>query len=497
VSGVALRDPRVVAGRRTAFVAGACAVLALAGAGFALKAPYYGLPLPLTAVAVGIPAWLALTSRHGAALAVALLYMGLVDGFVKLRSNGQAATLGRDVVLYAALAGLAVRSRAPLRLPALGGWVVAWTLVVLVQLANPANTSTFHAVASLRQHLEFVPLFFVGYAMLRSHASLHALFALLLAAAAINGPVGAYQSTLSPKELAAWGPGYAMLVGGDAGRTFDGPDGKPRVRPPGLGSDMGFAGVLGVTALPGGIALLLTYRRRRSLLALVVLGITGAAVGVLTSESRSAIIMAVFALLATLGLMAVARQAKRSLIALCLVGGLAAIAVSAVSSYRSDAFYRYASIAPDKAASTTYESRAGTWAMTPDYIRQIPLGAGLGSVGPAATKAGGAKTAWNAESQFNFLLVETGVPGLVVFLCFQAALWAAILTGLRHRRDPATVVLMAAVSAPLFAYSAGWFFGVNTTSTPNAPYVWLAAGVVSWWLVTPRLPAGRRGPRRA
>jgi O-antigen ligase len=249
---------------------------------------------------------------------------------------------------------------------------------------------------------------------------------------------------------------------------------------------MGFAGVLGLTALPGGIALLLTYRRRPWRRALVALGIVGALVGVLTSESRSAILMGVVALLAMLGLMAVGRQARRSMIALCVAGVVVAIAVSAVSSYSGDAFYRYSSIAPNRAAATIDQSRSGTWATTPKYLAEIPLGAGIGSVGPAADKAGGQITQWNAESQFNFLIVEAGVPGLLVFLAFQAALCGAILRGLRRARDPRTVILMAGLAAPLFAYASGWFFGVNTTSTPNAPYLWLAAGVVSWWLASAR-----------
>jgi O-antigen ligase len=195
--------------------------------------------------------------------------------------------------------------------------------------------------------------------------------------------------------------------------------------------------------------------------------------------------MGVVAMLAMLGLMAVGREVRRSMIALCVAGVVIAIAVSAVSSYSSGAFYRYSSIAPTRAVSTIDQSRSGTWATTPKYITEIPLGAGIGSVGPAANKAGGQSTnLWNAESQFNFLIVEAGVPGLLVFLAFQVALCGAILRGLRRVRDPRTVILMSALAAPLFAYASGWFFGVNTTSTPNAPYLWLAAGVVSWWLAS-------------
>ena len=42
---------------------------------------------------------------------------------------------------------------------------------------------------------------------------------------------------------------------------------------------------------------------------------------------------------------------------------------------------------------------------------------------------------------------------------------------------------MAGLAAPLFGIAAGWLVGVYTTSTPTAPYLWFAAGVISWWLV--------------
>lgn len=485
-----LRDPRLAAIRRGAVIWAACAVTVAVGVGLAARAPYYGLPLPLIGVAVGIPAWCATTDRAQLALAAALLYMGLLDGVVRLKTGGQAATLVRDVFLYAVAIGVALRARGPFRLPALGGWVLAWIAVVLIQLANPGNHSITHAVASLRQHLEFVPLFFLGYALLRTRASLHAFFALLLAVAAINGAVAAYQSTLSPGQLGAWGPGYNQLVSGAAPTLFQGANGQPQVRPPGLGADEGFSGILGACALPGGIALLMTYRRQRWLTALIVLGMIGAAVGVVTSESRSSLITAIVALVAMVGLMAVGGQAKRAVLALCLAGVVAGTAVVAIGDYNSTTFYRYSSIAPNHAASTIYSSRSATWALTFDYVREVPFGAGLGSVGPAASKAGGTVTKYDAESQFTFLVVELGVPGLLLFLAFQGALCAAVLKGLRRERDRHTVVLMAGLAAPLFGFAVNWFVGVNTTSIPNAPYLWLAAGVIAWWLVDRRTPVG-------
>ena len=493
----ALRDLRLATIRRAAVISFACALTVATGVGLAVKAPSVGVPLPLVGLAVGIPAWCAITNRAGLALAVVLLYMGLLDGVVRLETGGQAATLVRDVFLYAVAVGVALRARGPFRVPALSGWVLAWLVLVVVQLANPGSQSMSHSFASLRQHLEFIPLFFLGYALLRTHASLHAFFALLLAVAAINGAVAAYQSTLAPDQLGAWGPGYSDLVNGPAPALFEGANGKSSVRPPGLGADEGFSGILGACALPGGIALLMTYRRRRWLASVIVLGIIGAAVGVLTSQSRSSVITAIVALIAMLGLMAIGGQAKRALLALCLVVAIAGTAVVAIDNYNSATFYRYTSIAPGQAASTIYTSRSATWLLTFTYVGRIPFGAGLGTVGPAAGQAGGvAINNWDAESQFTFLIVELGVPGLLLFLAFQAALCSTVLKGLRRERDRHTVVLMAGLTAPLFGFAVNWFVGVNTTSSPNAPYLWLATGVIAWWLVDRGVPVRQPEPLR-
>ena len=490
----AMRGHGPATARHAALTLVGCALAVLLGTALALWSPFSGIELPLLGLLMAVPLWLAATSRTMWALGVVLLYLGLIDGILKLKAGGETVDVARDVLLYAVIAGMAFRARGPFRLPALGGWVVAWTIVIVVQLANPENGTALHSIVSLRQHLEFVPLFFVGFVVLRTQRSLQGFFALLLTVAAINGAVGAYQSSLTPEELGTWGPGYASLLTGEAPRAAEGPNGTRRVRPPGLGSDMGFAGILGATALPGGIALLLTLRRRPWLAALVGVGLLGAITAVLTSQSRSAVLTAVVMVLAMFGLMAVGRQAKRSVVGIAAAAAVCAIAVLAVDSYDSGTFFRYRSITPNQAVSTLQESRSGTWAQLPDYMREIPLGAGIGSGGPAAGLWDNRPIEWNAESQFTFLIIEAGIPGLVVFLAFQVALFVAILSGLRRERDGRVAVLLAGLSAPLFGYGVNWLVGINTTSTPNAAYLWLAAGVVSYWLVSrPRQTSGRIG----
>jgi hypothetical protein len=493
--GFALRDFWFIEFRRTAALWTAAALTVIVGLGVVVESTKYGVPAPAVPLAVAVPMWLAFTKRAGLALVVVMVYMGLLDGVVKLSTGSQVATLGRDALLYAVAIGMAARSRGPRRMPALSGWVFAWGAAILVQVANPGNLSIFHAVASTRQDLEFVPLFFIGFAVVRTKSALYTFLAVLLAIAGINGVVGAYQSTLTPAQLGKWGNGYEALLTGPSARTFQGAHGQAKIRPPALGSDEGFGGVLGAAALPGGIVLLIAFRRRRVLLALIVLGLVGATVGVLTSQARSAVIMAVVSLLAVLALVGVGRQAGRALIALLVVGAIAFVGVEVTSSYSQNAFARFSSIAPGSAGSTVVSYRSSTWATVPVYMREIPFGAGLGLVGSAAGKAGiSAAKHWDAESEFTYLIIEAGIPGLLVLVGFQFILFRTVVTGLRRERDPEVVLLMAGVAAPLFGYFAGWFVGVYTAETPGDAYLWFAAGILNWWLLTRQREMGARAP---
>lgn len=491
----AVRSPRSPGGAQIVAPLGAAAAAVAFGLIITTRTQFVGPQLVLVGLFLLVPAWLAVTRHTGWALGALLVYMGLLDGVLKLKSDNELPTLGRDILLYAVILGVGTRAmmrRERFVLPVFGGWALAWTALVLVQLGNPENGTWAHSFASLRQHIEFVPLLFVGYFILRTHRKVEGFLALLLAVAAVNGAVGVYQSGLSPAQLAGWGSGYAALLNPEtsgAPRTAEGANGEQRVRPPGLGSDMGFAGVLGATAIPGGIALLLLRRRSQAQRLLILLGLLGAGAGVLTSQSRSALLTAVVCVFAFVGLLALGGYARRSAGAIVAITVTAIIAVWAVGAVDSSIFYRFESVTPNKVLGTTVDSRRGALSELPDYIIMVPFGAGIGSVGPAAGQFDNRLVRYNAESQFLFLVVEVGLAGLLLFLAFQAALFAAVLRGMRRVRDERTGLLLAGVSAPLFGYAANWIVGVNTVSTPNAAMLWLAAGLIGWWLV--------EAPRRA
>ena len=253
-------------------------------------------------ILAGVVAVLALmlSTRYAITLTLLTLYLGLLDGPVKLESASKLASGVRDVLILAIGLGMLMHrqlKRERVSMPPLSGWVLAFVAVVLVEALNPHTNGVLKVIGGYRQALEFVPLFFFGYLIMRSKQRFRQLFLLLGVIALANGVVGAYQARLSPGQLASWGPGYGERIKGNGrgvtGRTYA-VEGVVHPRPPALGSDSGFGGGVGTLALPGLLALLAAGRTRRRWL--VLLCCMGAVLGIATSASRTSIIIAVVTL---------------------------------------------------------------------------------------------------------------------------------------------------------------------------------------------------------
>jgi len=210
--------------------------------------------------------------RYEVTLTVVALYLGLLDGPVKLGSGSHTVgSAARDVLIASiaigALGRLAVNRRR-VELPALAVWPLVFVALVVVEAFNPNTSGLTKVLGGFRQQLEWVPFFFFGYAVMRSRARFRRMLLLLGVLALVNGAVAIYQSRIGPGGLAGWGPGYAELAhgsettGGISGRTYYS-EGEARIRPPALGSDSGFGAGVGVIGLLGGFALLAVGPLRR------------------------------------------------------------------------------------------------------------------------------------------------------------------------------------------------------------------------------------------
>jgi glycosyltransferase involved in cell wall biosynthesis len=445
------------------------------------------------------------SERYVVSLGFLLAYLALADGFLKLRYGGNAITVVRDVLLLAIVAGASVRlavRKTDVALPQGTGLVVAWVVVVLVQLFNPANGTVLHSVQALRQQIEFVPLFFFGFAVMRTKNRLRGFFLLLLVVTAVNAVVAYVQYQEGPEAVAAWGPGYAEKIHGTAdiaGRTFyDTLSGSQHLRPFGLGSDTGFGGNLAVLAAPAAWAFI-ALTRRRVMQVLGAILAAGVVLAALTSQTRLALIGAVVAFTSSFAFTVANRRAVVAIVAVLVFGGVAYGAVSYLGNNSDNqVFSRYSTLLGRGAVTSSVAYKQSSFSGLPRLVERYPLGAGFGSAGAAASTPGAPASArvLDAENEFNFLVIETGVAGVLVLLAFHLRAVLRSVGAIRRQRDPELRLLLAGIAAPLVAMLVMWFGGPVTSSPPTGPFLWFAAGTLAYWatVALPLQPARPAAP---
>ncbi len=472
----------------------------------AMPKPNY--PLVLGGM-LGLTAVIALASyaRLEVTVAVLALYVGLIEGPLKLLVYNQAVSAVRDVLIGAVAIGALVRLRESgrrVRLPPLSGWVFAFVALVVVEAFNPNTQGIVKVIGGFRQQLEWVPFFFFGYALMRSRARLRKLFVILGVIALANGIVSTYQTRLSPSQLASWGPGYAEVVhgsapgsGGITGRQYVS-EGVAHVRPTGLGSEAGFGGGMGVLALTGALALLATAKRRRRWIALAFC--LGAILAVATAVARLSAVGAVIAVVAFVMLsLSAGRRVSAPLGALAMVGLLALpLGAVLVSSLGNGVFSRYESIAPTKVVGTSTNYKEVSLSQVPHVIAAAPFGLGLGTAGAASAFGGRSKIAleghgFSAETQFNFLVDELGLPGLVLWSGLALMVIGLAVAGLPRVKNIDVRILLAGMFGPFIAFILMGFDGPVSAGAAFGSYFWFAMGTAAYWFLGPGRRADEHG----
>jgi len=458
----------------------------------------------LKGVAVAIVAlgsvWFLTTRKPQLALAVFVLYLGLLDGYLKLASGSSVVTFVRDAFLFSLVIGLLVRAavtRQRLPVPPLAGYLVAFTVIVFVEFANPHAGTLAHSVAGARQHLEFVPLFFLTFAFVRTTRALRGFCVLLAVIAAANGIVGWIQFRETPQQFAAWGPGYSERVLGTgafagAGRTAAVGATGSATRPFGLGSDAGDGGLFAMVALCGIFALAAFSRRLRYQLFAVAMAVL-ALVAIVTSQGRTDVLGSIISVLAFAALTLRSGSRTKSLSGLVLIVVVGAFVVSGVVAAAGSGGLRYAGLGPSSLLNTTSTARGPSIANIPLNMIHYPFGVGLGTAGPASGTSGQsafqANTSLDTETEFSFLTIETGVPGMAVLTAFLIVLISIGFKRVSQEPDAEARILLAALIAPLTAIFVQFFISALTPSVPLGPYLFAAGGIVAYWLI--ELPAAR------
>ncbi len=467
----------------------------------------------LGAVAVGA---LALSTRYAVTLTLLVLYLGLLDGPLKLESPSRFISGIRDVLILAIAVGMLARlalKREPVTLPPLAAWVLAFVAVVFVQALNPHTDGVLKVIGGYRQQLEFVPLFFFGYVVMRSKRRFRQLFLLFGVIALANGLVGAYQSRLSPQQLAGWGSGYGAHVHGNghglSGRTYS-VEGVGYPRAPALGSDSGFGGGVGVLALPGLLALLTAGRLRRRWP--ILLCCLGAVLGVASSASRQSTVVlvvsvVVFALLWVLAGLGARKALAGIATVIVLTIGVVAVLVAANGSaviarqakLLNPRVKAGAGLEVQEEEELSTDGKLNGLSELPRTLTHAPFGLGLGTGGSAGGFGGREKVTIEEEkvprgNTYNLLAVEVGLPGLALWIGLTLSAIALGVSRLRRIDDRELRIYLVAVLATFIAFTIQGFSGPTLAVTPPGAYLWFAPGVLAYWLAGAGFRAASRSP---
>jgi hypothetical protein len=482
--------------RDTLLIALTAVVPLVIALGIVVKVPQPEPFLTAGVIAGGIAVLaLAISVRYEVTLALVVLYLGLLDGPIKLLHPGTVASGIRDVLIAAIGAGMLVRllvGRQSVRLPPLSGWVLAFVAIVVVEAANPANNGVLKILGGYRQQLEWVPFFFFAYLLMRSKERFRKLFLILGVIALANGLVGTYQFRLSPGALASWGPGYNLLLnrtssGGVGGRSFVS-GGEHFNRPPALGSDAGFGGSIGLIALPCTLALLFAPGRRRRRWVPLVLCL-GALLAIFTSASRTSFVIAfvtvaAFALLWSAARLRVTRRVAELLIFSAVVVTIGTVALVAVEG--NALFAREETLTNGQGSEAT--AKANHLGQLPLEAKTDPFGAGLG-VGGSVSGLGGSSGpvtieghAVSGESVYNLVLLEAGLPGLLLWVGLTLNVIALAVLRLRRIRDVELRTYLVAVFAAFIGFTLVGLSGPTLAVSPGGVFLWSVVGIAAYWL---------------
>src|SRR5438105_14647523 len=200
--------PRAYAQQSPALVIGVAAVsVAILGAMAVTVSPRQFLALLLVGAAAGIGVTVLANWRMGVYLFLAWL---LVEDLPrKFLGNDMRLYFAKDalaVIVYLAFLTVAIRGREPRAGVGFLGPLLGFAGWGLVQVFNPRSPSLIYGLLGLRMYFFYLPLLFVGYALLRGERDLRHFLAFNLVLAAVIGGLGIVQGIvgldfLNPAEL--------------------------------------------------------------------------------------------------------------------------------------------------------------------------------------------------------------------------------------------------------------------------------------------------------
>ncbi len=423
-----------------------------------------------------------------------------IEGFLKLVSNySPIVHVGIDLIVLALSAtvvlGAVVLRRA--RLPHL-----PWTRLILLyafwlvlQLFNPHSAGLVPSLASFKIHLTMVPLYFLGAALFREPREVTQFLTAVAVIAMVPFGMALAQYALGPASVLDLSPRFWQNIS-----HFH------EWRPFGTSATPGGSSVYAYLAIPLALVVLVAPSARHGSRFLALLCITLAAATFVVSGVRQVFLGCVLAVLIMTGLM-LSRGRGRVVAALLLVAALVFSAYTVVDSVlrpMATAALQRDPTLPDiwrerdvtrrmltLTDPVTYlEARGNPLGAIWYRVQRYPFGAGLGRTGSAAgafqreiaadprSAAISRDVGWS-DNFFADMIVETGVPGVVMLTLILLGMLAGAWRLARTAQDPTTVAAAAALAGFFFSILAMSWGSQPLLGNPITAYFWFLSGVLA------------------
>lgn len=427
-----------------------------------------------------------------------LLWLLFEDMIRKYMGNNMTIYFAKDLMVaitYVVFA-MALRVRTGFVPRSLKITLGLFVLLGVVQVFNPNSPSLVYGVLGVKLYFYYVPLMFVGYALLRTELDLRRFLFVSMGAAAVIATIGILQSIIGLDFLNPRGGADIDELGHLSRMT---PSGLSVPRPPSVFvSDGRFASYMVLASIIGlGAAgyLLLRGKIRGRTLVFAAVGLV--ALGAVMSGGRGCIAyVVVSALVISAGLLwgspprradsyRLFKAISRSFVVVAVVLSLA-IVLFPQQLKAPLAFYRE-TILPDSADSET-ANRAWDYPLA-NFLasfsdREWATGHGIGTaslgVQYVSRFLGKSSPQIGVESGYGTIVVETGILGLILWLAWTSAfLFAALRVLLRLKGKPTFPIAMAIFwYAFIFLILGSWGSLVVYQNFVSNAYFWLMAGIL-------------------
>jgi hypothetical protein len=373
----------------------------------------------------------------------------------------------KDFILLAIYVGVIVPNLErvldpPPLLRVLSAMLAVFGATMLLYMLIPSEFTILSELVAVKQRLYYVPLIIVGYFFVRSNADLKGLITAMSVYAIGVSLFGIYLYFAGPEGLTRLGAKYSAV--------FYTP-GEVRVwRVPGTFTSSGqYGGYLSLNAIVIS-ALLVVPGVRRSARVAAMVALVLIVLAMLASGSRTSIVVASAGIA-----LAMLMSGRLTRLGLWVLAGYAVFAYGFVA-LGPGVQERFDSIVA--AEHVTRFQRTYFGQLFLPILLQNPLGLGLGIATIGARHFADYSKMYLMESYFGILAVETGLPGLLVFLGVVGAIVALVVA--QHR------LMARAPEGPLWLAFASYVIvtvGVMpiSTSIDHAPsnfYFWFAIGAL-------------------